>query len=171
MPLFLRAFMEGYLGVGMDTEALEADFEHLATTALANGVTRVHAPRPAVAQHHGPETAAAISSTTREGAWAPSSTTWPRCSSTHMSASPTGSNTGWSTPAPGNSVAAGIVDPVGFRHGFDYCAVCRNLQILGAFGFLSREKKKPRFADYIPAAVETLKRQLSRTWRTRDSPA
>ncbi len=44
--------------------------------------------------------------------------------------------------------------------GYDCCAVTRNLQILGAFGFLSRHKKKTWFEQYIPEAVHTLKQNL-----------
>jgi NDP-sugar pyrophosphorylase family protein len=53
------------------------------------------------------------------------------------------------------------VDADTFRQGYYYCSLTRNLQILGAFGFLSVEKGKPNFADYIPAAVATLKRTLA----------
>jgi aminoglycoside/choline kinase family phosphotransferase/dTDP-glucose pyrophosphorylase len=42
------------------------------------------------------------------------------------------------------------------------CAVARNLQILGAFGFLVRAKHKTRFAAYIPDALESLERNLAR---------
>jgi aminoglycoside/choline kinase family phosphotransferase len=47
-----------------------------------------------------------------------------------------------------------------FIKGYRYCAVTRNLQILGAFGFLSRVKKKQYFAQYIPKALKTLKLNL-----------
>jgi aminoglycoside/choline kinase family phosphotransferase/dTDP-glucose pyrophosphorylase len=57
------------------------------------------------------------------------------------------------------------VDPARFRRGFDACALCRNLQILGAFGFLSRVKQKQRFERYIPAAVRTLTTALARYGR------
>jgi aminoglycoside/choline kinase family phosphotransferase len=46
---------------------------------------------------------------------------------------------------------------------FDYCAISRNLQILGAFGYLSRVKKKTHFEQYIPAAVKTLKQLLQKS--------
>ncbi len=45
--------------------------------------------------------------------------------------------------------------------GYRYCALSRNLQILGAFGYLSVEKGKTAFAAYIPAAVASLKRALA----------
>ncbi|MBW2192672.1 MAG: phosphotransferase [Deltaproteobacteria bacterium] len=53
------------------------------------------------------------------------------------------------------------IDPDRFRTGFRYCAITRNLQMLGAFGFLSRVKGKTDFEKYIPAAVRTLKHSLS----------
>lgn len=43
-----------------------------------------------------------------------------------------------------------------FIHGFRYCAVTRNLQMLGAFGFLSRVKGKREFETWIPAAAAML---------------
>jgi aminoglycoside/choline kinase family phosphotransferase/GTP:adenosylcobinamide-phosphate guanylyltransferase len=53
-----------------------------------------------------------------------------------------------------------VVDPVKFLRCFEYCRLTRNLQILGAFAFLSRVKGKRYFEDYIPAAVQTLKTGL-----------
>ncbi len=43
-----------------------------------------------------------------------------------------------------------------FQRGFFCCALTRNLQILGAFGFLSRVKGKVFFEQYIPRAMESL---------------
>jgi len=51
-------------------------------------------------------------------------------------------------------------DPDKFRNCFKYCALTRNLQILGAFGYLSKVKGKTYFERYIPKAVETLKKNL-----------
>jgi aminoglycoside/choline kinase family phosphotransferase len=48
-----------------------------------------------------------------------------------------------------------------FRRGFAHCSLARNLQILGAFGFLSTVKGKPGFARYIPAALQSLDTQLA----------
>lgn len=60
-----------------------------------------------------------------------------------------------------NRLAAGApIDAERFRVGYRYCCITRNLQILGAFGFLSRIKKKTFFAHYIPAAFATLKENL-----------
>ena len=48
-----------------------------------------------------------------------------------------------------------------YEPGFRYCAVCRNLQILGAFAYLSRIKQKSAFEQYIPRAVDTLRQNLA----------
>jgi len=40
---------------------------------------------------------------------------------------------------------------------FKYCSITRNLQILGAFGYLSSVKGKSFFENYIPAALRSLK--------------
>jgi aminoglycoside/choline kinase family phosphotransferase len=44
---------------------------------------------------------------------------------------------------------------------YQYCAITRNLQILGAFGYLSRVKGKTYFEQFIPTAIESLKYNLS----------
>jgi aminoglycoside/choline kinase family phosphotransferase/dTDP-glucose pyrophosphorylase len=46
--------------------------------------------------------------------------------------------------------------PERFIRGYRYCAVTRNLQMLGAFGFLSRIKGKKSFERWIPAAANML---------------
>lgn len=51
--------------------------------------------------------------------------------------------------------------PEQFRRDLQYCALARNLQILGAFGFLTLKKEKPFFRDFIPPAVKTLGETLS----------
>jgi aminoglycoside/choline kinase family phosphotransferase len=57
--------------------------------------------------------------------------------------------------------ALGSIPPAEIRHAYRYCALSRNLQILGAYGFLTRRKGKPFFARYIPAAVRSLQANLS----------
>ena len=54
------------------------------------------------------------------------------------------------------------IDPEKFRRQFAYCALSRNLQILGAFGFLSTVKGKKQFARYIPAALQGLASRLAK---------
>jgi len=47
------------------------------------------------------------------------------------------------------------------QRAYRYCALARNLQILGAYGFLTRTKGKHQFSRYIPAAVESLQHGLA----------
>jgi hypothetical protein len=47
-----------------------------------------------------------------------------------------------------------------FEKSFPYLAVQRNLQILGAFSFLSRVRGKTYFEEYIPGAVKSLQHLL-----------
>lgn len=53
------------------------------------------------------------------------------------------------------------IDEEEFRHHFWYLALQRSLQVLGAFGFLSRVQKKVFFASYIPVAIKNLQTILS----------
>jgi aminoglycoside/choline kinase family phosphotransferase len=48
------------------------------------------------------------------------------------------------------------------RRTYRLCALSRNLQMLGAFGFLTQRKNKPAFARYIPAALRSLRENLDR---------
>lgn len=48
-----------------------------------------------------------------------------------------------------------------FKKNYEIIAFQRNLQILGAFSFLSRVKGKTTFEAYIPAAVLSLKKRVS----------
>ena len=43
-----------------------------------------------------------------------------------------------------------------FKANYRFCCLTRNLQILGAFGYLSRVKQKRNFEQYIPRALATL---------------
>ena len=52
------------------------------------------------------------------------------------------------------------LDTAGFLHAYKYCAINRNLQILGAFAFLSRVKGKKDFKTYIFPALSSLKGRL-----------
>jgi len=55
-----------------------------------------------------------------------------------------------------------VCDKTAFQKGFETCAITRNLQILGAFGYLSRNKGKHYFEAYIPVALKTLGQNLDR---------
>jgi len=48
-----------------------------------------------------------------------------------------------------------------FQRDLGYCTLARNLQILGAFGFLTLKKEKLFFHDFISPAVNTLGESLS----------
>ncbi len=52
------------------------------------------------------------------------------------------------------------IDHDAFRRAYAFCALARNLQILGAYGYLSRVKGKAQFEQYIPAALKSLKRAI-----------
>ncbi|WDP88797.1 MAG: phosphotransferase [Desulfobacter sp.] len=49
-----------------------------------------------------------------------------------------------------------------FKESYSYCCITRNLQMLGAFGFLTRIKKKQKFEAYIPHALAALKQRLNK---------
>lgn len=53
------------------------------------------------------------------------------------------------------------VQPNHFLSCYKHCAITRNLQILGAFGYLTRIKKKTYFEKFIPNAIKTLEVNLS----------
>ena len=49
------------------------------------------------------------------------------------------------------------IDSEQFKECYYHCALARNLQILGAFGFLSKVRGKKDFIQYIAPALQTLK--------------
>jgi len=51
-------------------------------------------------------------------------------------------------------------DPALWRQRYNYVALCRNLQILGAYGFLTHQKGKTFFQQFIPAAFRSLEHRL-----------
>lgn len=57
-------------------------------------------------------------------------------------------------------LALSTADEDCFNHCYEYCCLTRNLQMLGAFGFLTVEKQKPWFEQYIPIAIANLKRHI-----------
>ena len=70
------------------------------------------------------------------------------------------SRTPWCSDAIGQLSLCGAAAE-SFKIGYDCCALARNLQILGAFGYLSRVKGKTGFTAYIRPALAGLKRRLS----------
>ena len=53
------------------------------------------------------------------------------------------------------------IDAENFCSGYPYCAITRNLQMLGAFSHLSLVKGKSEFEAYIPRAIQILERGLT----------
>ncbi|MBT8364487.1 MAG: phosphotransferase [Deltaproteobacteria bacterium] len=53
------------------------------------------------------------------------------------------------------------VKPIKFLACYYYCSLTRNLQILGAFAYLSRAKGKKQFEKYIPPALKSLRSNLT----------
>lgn len=49
-----------------------------------------------------------------------------------------------------------------FRETFHHLALCRQLQVLGAFGFLTVVRGKSQFTAHIPAALAGLRRRLAK---------
>ncbi len=54
-----------------------------------------------------------------------------------------------------------LIDVKEFTHSYRFCCLTRNLQMLGAFGFLTRVKNKPWFESYIPHALKGLEKRLA----------
>lgn len=54
------------------------------------------------------------------------------------------------------------IDRASFLSSYRHCCITRNFQILGAFSYLGMVKKKERFLQYIPLAVSTLKKGMTR---------
>ncbi len=52
------------------------------------------------------------------------------------------------------------MEPEKFRSCYHYCTLTRNLQILGAFAYLSKVTGKKHFEQYIPTALRTLRTNL-----------
>lgn len=53
------------------------------------------------------------------------------------------------------------VDKKTFLSNYNYCALSRNFQILGAFSHLSQKMKKPSFKQYIKPALKSLKKRVT----------
>ena len=48
-----------------------------------------------------------------------------------------------------------------FLQCYHYCSLTRNMQILGAFSFLSQTKKRKKFEQYIPDSIKCLKKLVT----------
>jgi len=158
---FLEAFLRGYLGLDVSAGEFESGFEKLAKGALWGAFTGlmhrdfqsrnilIHNGRPRIIDFQGARTGplqydvasllidpyAGLSEPLQEKLL---SYTMDRLSEIRR------------------------FDPDQFRRCYEFCRITRNLQMLGAFGHLSRVKGKRQFEKYIPAAVKTLKRNLAK---------
>ncbi len=158
---FLRAFVQGYAGRKADAEALETDFRHLAEGIAADGVigfmhrdlqsrnVMMHEGRLYFIDYQGGRTGPI------------------QYDLASLLIDPYVGLPGALQDRLLELCAREVgrfrrVDAAGFRRCYDYCAISRNLQILGAFAFLSREKRKTRFEAYIPSALRTLRLKLAR---------
>ncbi len=57
----------------------------------------------------------------------------------------------------------GALDRAKFLRGYLYCAISRNLQALGAYGYLTVEKQKKDFARYMAPALKNLRSLVAST--------
>jgi hypothetical protein len=55
------------------------------------------------------------------------------------------------------------VDREAFTEQYHHLALCRNLQILGAFGYLTKVKQKANFACHLPTALAGLRQRLAKS--------
>ncbi len=156
---FLDAFLDGYKRVKIDHERLKEDFELLAERALASSYTGflhrdfqsrnilVHKDKYYIidfqAARLGPLQYDLASLLIDPYVRLPSSTQEKLLM--------------YYVARLSNTVP---VNEAEFIYSYKYCAISRNLQILGAFGFLSKVKGKKDFEAYIPAAINSLKKNL-----------
>ncbi|WP_372677590.1 sugar phosphate nucleotidyltransferase [Desulfosarcina sp.] len=152
---FVDAFLNGYLKVAVAYEDLAAEFERLATNAVDHGLSglihRDFQSRNVMIQngrHHlidfqgartGPIQYDLASLLIDPYAELP-----PDLQQRLLTYATEQAARLWKFP------------PERFIQGYRYCTVTRNLQMLGAFGFLSRVKQKEAFARWIPAAARML---------------
>lgn len=157
---FLEAFLRDYRGVAMPYEELAAEFERLAAGALENAMTGL--------MHRDMQSRNIMVQNGRfyfidfQGArQGPLQYDLASLLIDPYVALPRSSREALLTYGERKLKSLGINNLQIFETGYRYCAICRNLQILGAFGYLSRVKQKTYFEQYIPRAVETLKQNLA----------
>ncbi len=156
---FVRAFLNGYLGLKMALEDLAPDFAHLLALALPGGESYVlhrdfqsrnlfiHQGRLRVLDFQGARLGP-LSYDLAALLIDPYADLSPARQEELLEAYL--KLLGTLTP----------IDARAFREHYPYLALCRNLQVLGAFGFLTRVKGKAQFARHVPAALTGLKRRL-----------
>lgn len=158
---FVEAFLKGYLGLDVSKQEFESGFEKFAEGALSGAFTGlmhrdfqsrnilIHHGRLGIIDFQGARSGpiqydvasllidpyAGLPESLQEELF---SYTMAKLSETHR------------------------FDPDEFRGCYEYCRITRNLQMLGAFGYLSRVKGKRQFEQFIPPALKTLKRNLAK---------
>jgi aminoglycoside/choline kinase family phosphotransferase len=158
---FVDAFLRGHLGLNVSPEDLESDFERLAEGALSGAFTGLmhrdfqsrnilfHNSRPRIIDFQG----------ARRGPI--------QYDVASLLIDP---YTGLHQPLQDDLfdyVMSGLsrthrFNLNEFKRCYEFCRITRSLQMLGAFGYLSRVKGKRQFEQYIPPAVNTLKRNLAK---------
>ncbi len=153
---FMEAFVNGYLGKKIDFHSLEQEFSHIADQALAfgfQGLIHRDLQSKNVMIHYGQVFFIDFQSA-RPGPFQ------------YDLASLLIDPYVGLCPKMQQRLAEYAVNRLGiasshekteFFHSYTYCALCRNLQFLGAFAFLSQGKGKKQFESYIPSGVHSLK--------------
>ncbi|BBO66549.1 hypothetical protein DSCA_04790 [Desulfosarcina alkanivorans] len=152
---FVEAFLNGYLGMGVDYDDLAAEFARLARCTVNHGVAglihrdfqsrniMVRDDRCYLIDFQGARTGPVqydLASLLID----PYAGLDPELQQRLLNY------------AAGRAARRLKCDPDPFIRGYRYCTVTRNLQMLGAFGFLSRVKQKQAFERWIPAAAAML---------------
>lgn len=163
---FVNSYLRGYLGFDVDSRKLEADFKSLARGALENAVgglmhrdfqsrnIMIHHGEPRIIDFQG----------ARLG---PIQYDMASLLIDPYAALPPALQEELFEYGMNNLKKSIDFNPEGFRKCYAYCRITRNLQILGAFGFLTTSKGKRFFEQYIPPALKSLKKNLEQL----DSPA
>lgn len=152
---FVEAFLNGYLDMEVDYDALADEFDHLARCAIDHGVAgllhrdlqsrniMMHEGRPYLIDFQG----------ARRGPVQYDLAALLIDPYVKMDRRLQGRLLDYAAQQSSKRLGSELDR---FISGYRYCAVTRNLQMLGAFGFLSRVKGKHDFEAWIPAAVDML---------------
>ncbi len=156
---FLDAFVNNYLGMNVDFGTYQDDFSRLADRALANAVTGF--------MHRDLQSKNIMVKDNRfyiidfqGGRIGPVQYDLASLVIDPYAGLPFSLQTRLAEYCMEKLAAMMTIQKKDFIDGFKYCALTRNLQILGAFGFLSKVKGKTWFEQHIPRAVKTLKHYL-----------
>ncbi len=157
---FMEAFVQGYLGKGMEYQALQTEFEMLARTIMAKE-TRGFVHRDFQSRNIMVQDDRIYFIDFQGGRIGPIQYDLASLLIDPYTALSAGLQAELLAYAVQKLQGLIRFDTDDFRTGYDLCAVSRNLQILGAFAHLSRNKGKTRFEAYIPQAVRNLVHNLS----------